>query len=71
MCTLRDIDSKNGVIMTSHYVIVSIKLSLEDGNDEYVVQCNFDGHSMTVFEVIEGGRASKAPRSQEATRTSP
>jgi len=60
--------------MTSHYVIVSIKLSLEVGNDEYVVQCNFDGHSMTVFEVIEvggGGGASKAPRSQEATRTSP
>ena len=38
-------------IMTSIYVIVSIKLC----HDEYFVLCNFGGRSLSGFEVIEGG----------------
>jgi len=50
--------------MTPDYVIVSIKLCPEAGNDEYIVLCNFVGCSMSSFEVIEGTIWS--PRSQEA-----
>ena len=31
------------VIMTSNYVIVSIKLFHDVGNDEYIIPCNFSG----------------------------
>ena len=41
--------------MTSDYVIVSIKLCLEVGNDEYIIVCNFGGRRMSGFEVIGGG----------------
>ena len=39
--------------MTSIYVIVSIKLCQQVGNDEYFVLCNFGGRSLSGFEVIE------------------
>ena len=42
--------------MTSDYIIALIELSLNVGNDEYIVQCNFGGHSTSGVEVIEGGR---------------
>ena len=41
--------------MTSDYVIVSIKLCPEVGNDEYIIVCNFGGRRMSGFEVIGGG----------------
>ena len=41
--------------MTSHYVIVSIKLYKEVGNDECIFVCNFGDRRMSGFEVIEGG----------------
>ena len=42
--------------MTSDYVIVSIKLCSEAGNDECFVLCNFIGCSISSFEVIGEGR---------------
>ena len=39
--------------MTSDYVIVSIKLSPDVGNDEHIILCNCRGHSLSGFEVIE------------------
>ena len=42
-------------IMTSIYVIVSIKLCQQVGNDECFVLCNFGDRSLSGFEVIEGG----------------
>ena len=47
--------------MTSDYVIVSIKLCPEVGNDEYIIVCNFGGRRMSGFEVIGGGGGG-APR---------
>ena len=54
--------------MTSDYVIVSIKLCPEVGNDEYVIVCNFGGRRMSGFEVIGGGGGGLqgARRSQKA-----
>lgn len=40
--------------MTPDYVIASIKLCPEAGNDECFVLCNFIGCSMSGLEVIEG-----------------
>ena len=61
--------------MTSDYVIVSIKLCPEAGNDKWFVLCNFIGCSISSFEVIgEGGRGgglwgpSGGPRSREAKK---
>ena len=48
--------------MTSIYVIVSIQLCRQVGNDEYFVLCNFGGRSLNGFEVVEGGLWS-LPRS--------
>ena len=31
--------------MTSDYIIALIELSPNVGNDEYIVQCNFGGHT--------------------------
>ena len=45
--------------MTSDYVIVSIKLYPEGGNDDYINVRNFNGRGMSGFEVIEG--AFKVP----------
>ena len=51
--------------MTSDYVIFSIKLSPEVGNDVYI----FGGHSMSSFEVIEGGPLEPSPTpSREAKK---
>lgn len=47
--------------MTSDYIIALIELSLNVGNDEYIVQCNFGGHSTSGVEVIEGGRLKPPP----------
>lgn len=46
--------------MTSDYVIVSIKLCSEAGNDECFVLCNFIGCSISSFEVIGEGRGGGA-----------
>ena len=48
MVTLRGIRIRQGieqcdVIMTSNYVIVSINLCLDIGNDEYIILDNFGG----------------------------
>ena len=40
--------------MTSNYVTVAIKLCLDVGND-YIILCNFGGHVMSGFKVIQGG----------------
>ena len=45
--------------MTSYYIIVSIKLYKEVGNDECIFVCNFGDRRMSCFEVIEG--ASEGP----------
>ena len=51
--------------MTSDYVIFSITLSPEVGNDVYI----FGGHSMSSFEVIEGGPLEPSPTpSREAKK---
>ena len=47
--------------MTSYYVIESIKLYKEVGNDEYISVCNFGDRRMSDFEVIEGGPPRVAP----------
>ena len=48
--------------MTSIYVIVSIKLCLKVGKDEYIVESIFGGRRMSIFEVIgEGGGVSEVP----------
>ena len=62
--------------MTSDYVIVSIKLCSEAGNDECFVLCNFIGCSISSFEVIGEGRGGgggswgplEGPRSREARK---
>ena len=41
--------------MTSIYVIVSIKLCLKVGKDEYIVESTFGGRRISGFEVIGGG----------------
>ena len=41
--------------MTSIYVIVSIKLCLKVGKDEYIVESIFGGRRISGFEVIGGG----------------
>ena len=47
--------------MTSDYIIALIELSLNVGNDEYIVQCNFGGHSTCGVEVIVGVLWSPPP----------
>ena len=48
--------------MTSIYVIVSIKLCLKVGKDEYIVESIFGGRRMSIFEVIgEVGGVSEVP----------
>ena len=42
---------KKDFIMKSNSVMVSIKLRLEVGNDEYIVLCNFDGSITSGFVV--------------------
>ena len=40
--------------MTSDYVIVSIKLRPDVANNGYITLCNFGGHRLSGFKVIEG-----------------
>ena len=49
--------------MTSIYVIVSIKLCLKVGKDEYIVESTFGGRRISGFEVIggRGGGSSEVP----------
>lgn len=53
--------------MRSYYVIVSIKLCLEVGNDEHNVLSKFADRRMSDFKVIEGDLWSH-PRPQEAKK---
>ena len=43
------------VIMTPRYVIVSVKICLNVGNNDYFTLFNFGDHIMNVIEIIEGG----------------
>ena len=52
--------------MTSDYVIVSIKLCPEVGNDEYIIVCNFGGRRMSGFE---GSKAPAGRRKQKIARS--
>ena len=54
--------------MASDYVIVSINLRPEVGNDEEIVVCNFSGHRLSCFEVLEGDLLSPL-QSQEAKKS--
>ena len=51
--------------MTSDYVIVSIKLCLGVGNDEYIILCKFGGSIRSAFEFIEGTSEAPPPRSRK------
>ena len=53
--------------MASDYVIMSINLWTEVGNDEEIVVCNFSGHRLSCFEVLEGDLLSPL-QSQEAKK---
>ena len=55
--------------MTPDYVIASIKLCPEAGNDECFVLCNFIGCSMSGLEVIEVAlRSPTVTRSEKEKR---
>ena len=51
-------------MMLSYYATVSIKLCPAVGNDEYIILRNFNGRSMTGFEVKNVGppRATRDPQ---------
>ena len=56
------INQQYDVIITSNYVIVSIKLCLDVGNDECIILCSFCGCIMSGFEGIkEGGDFDPSP----------
>ena len=57
--------------MTSDYVIVSIKLCPEVGNDEHIIVCNFGGRRMSGFEVIGGGGGLQGARRSQKAKNSP
>ena len=60
------INQQYDVIITSNYVIVSIKLCLDVGNDECIILWSFCGCIMSGFEGIkEGGDFEAPPQSQE------
>ena len=60
------INQQYDVIITSNYVIVSIKLCLDDGNDVCIILCSFCGCIMSGFEGIkEGLDFEDPPQSQE------
>ena len=53
-------------MLTSDFVIVSIKLYLNVGNDEYIILCNFsDG-----FEVKRGGLLEPSPKAGRGIKNS-
>lgn len=49
------------VQMTSNYVILLIKLSLNVGNDDYIILCNFDGLIISGLEAKERGASEPPP----------
>ena len=51
--------------MASNYVIMSIKLCLDVGNDKDVSLYNFGGLILSGFEVIEGEGGGAGPRWQQ------
>ena len=53
--------------MTPGYVIVSITLRPEVGNDEYIIVRNFSGLRISGCKVI-AGLPPRPPRSQEAKK---
>ena len=55
--------------MTSDYVIVSVKLCPNAGNDEYIIVCNFGSRRMSGFEVIKV--ASEAPAGRRKQKRGP
>lgn len=57
--------------MTSHYDIVSIELCQDSGNDEHVILCNFGGHIISDFEVIEERFRSPSPDHRKQQMPSP
>ena len=46
------------VTLTSHYVMVTNKLYLDDRNNEYIVLCKFGSHTISGCRVIGLGRPS-------------
>ena len=51
--------------MALNYVIMSIKLCLDVGNDKGISLYNFGGLILSGFEVIEGEGGGKGPRWRE------
>ena len=51
--------------MALKYVIMSIKLCLDVGNDKGISLYNFGGLILSGFEVIEGEGVGKGPRWRE------
>ena len=47
--------------MKSNYVIVSIKIRLDLGNDGYIILYNFGDRIMSGCKVIEGGPSESLP----------
>lgn len=47
--------------MKSNYVIVSIKIRLDLGNDGYIILYNFGDRIMSGFKVIERGPSESLP----------
>lgn len=43
------------ILPASNRIILSTKLCLDAGNNEYVILCNFGGRIISGFKVIEGG----------------
>ena len=50
---------------TSDYVIGSVRLCLEVGNDEYFILCIFGGRSISFFKVEGGLRAPYPGRKKQ------
>ena len=48
-------------MMPSYYATVSIKLCPAVGNDEYIILRNFNGRSMSGFQVKNGGLREQPP----------
>lgn len=53
-----------GVIMTSHYTIVSIRLHLDVKNHEYIVLSKFGGGNIVGFNALPCPRKHKIARSE-------
>ena len=47
--------------MTSHYVMVTNKLFLDDRNNEYIVLCKFGSHTISGYRVTGVGPPEPPP----------